>query len=158
MGERAKEKVDEVVDYIVDAPHTLAACGLGFGVLRTGSHLLDDYMGTKDHIPDKTLSGRSRWDVSPVGKISIANEPRNWYSRAVTFVTKRAGAKNQAAAHGMIDAASFAEGFAGLGVALFVHHKKAWKESPKRKEAEAKKAAAIAAKKRKVEDEAEEKK
>jgi hypothetical protein len=116
-----------VSDFYVDAPHTLAFVNMGYTGLRWVTHTVDDWLEIP-HIPDKFFV------LSDFQKASIESDPKlNWYTRGVTWLMKRLGAKNREEAHGLIDGLDFFGHFGGLFAVIVKHYMDGVRDSPKLK-------------------------
>jgi hypothetical protein len=120
----------EEIDFIVGKERVKEAWNLGFGVVYFVHSQEADWLEVKP-LP------RAQFRVSENGELTIEMEPRNFYARAVTWVCKRAGAKNVEEANRLLDSVFFFSAFGGVVVALVVWHKTAFKDSPKLKRREA---------------------
>jgi len=135
-----------VVDYIVDAQHTKALCNFGMrGVYFLHVQVDEIVFDWHKHLP------KVQFQLTPNAEMSIELDPRNMYSRGVTWFTKNiCQAKNLQAAHAAIDSILFFEAFGGIAVALLFHYREVYANSPKlkkRREEKARlKAAAVARK------------
>jgi hypothetical protein len=118
-----------VVDYIVDAPHTKGFCNFAFRVVYFFHVQLDEIaFDWHKHLP------KEQFQLTPNAEMSIDMTPRNFYSRGVTWVTKNLfQCKNLESAHNAIDSILFFEAFGGIGVALIMHYREVYKNSPKLK-------------------------
>jgi hypothetical protein len=118
-----------VVDYIVDAPHTKAFCNFVFRGAYFVHVKVDEYLfDWHKHLP------KEQFQLTKNAEMSIEMDPRNLYSRAVTWFTKNVcQCKNLQAAHSAIDGILFFEAFGGIGVALIFHYEEVYKNSPKMK-------------------------
>ena len=118
-----------VVDYIVDGPHTKALCNFGFRAIYFVHVQVDEIVfDWQRHLP------KEQFKLSDNAEMSIELDPRNFYSRGVTWFTKNiCQAKNLQAAHTAIDSILFFEAFGGIFVALLFHYREVYKNSPKLK-------------------------
>ena len=130
-----------VVDYIVDAPHTKAFCNFCFRVVYFVHVKVDEWaFDWHQHLP------KVQFQLSQNAEMAIEMDPRNFYSKGVTWFTKNVcQAKNLQAAHSAIDSILFFEAFGGIAVALIFHYENVYRNSPKLKKRREEKARAKAA-------------
>jgi hypothetical protein len=117
------------VDYVVDGPHTKAFVNFLFRVGYFVHVKVDEWaFDWHKHLP------KEQFQLTKNAEMSIEMDPRNFYSRGVTWVTKNIfQAKNLQQAHAAIDGVLFFEAFGGIGVALIFHYEEVYKNSPKLK-------------------------
>ena len=125
----SKPVVPVKVDYIVDADHTKALCNFGFRIVYFIHVKIDEWVfDWHKHLP------REQFQLTKNAEMSIDLQPRNFYSRGVTWFTMNVcRAPNLERAHAAIDSILFFEAFGGVGVALIFHYENVYKNSPKLK-------------------------
>ena len=135
-GATPKTAPTEFQDYIVGKDRVRAMWNLGFRVLEFVCIQIDDvYFGYAHHIP------HSQFVLSDTAELTLEEEPRNFYARAVTWTARTVGqAKTLEQANRFVDSVLFMEAFGGIAVVIVLHYRKASAEGTKAKERKEKRA------------------